>query len=162
MRIIAKGRQQGKTTQMIYTSEATGVTIVVSSIQEKEHVKKLAKQMCCNIPEPVTAKELEAGKRQGRNYDFVMVDNMEKFLKNALESYLGAKVLCGTLTLPNIIEPKPTEMHKHNKQGIDRLLDCVYACMCSSGCERCPFGSETDCIEALFNELKTVVANENN
>ena len=164
MRIITKGRQRGKTTQLIYTSEATGATIVVSTIQEKENIKRRAKEMYCNIPEPVTVKELEAGKRQGRNYDFVMVDNMEKFLKDALESYLGAKVLCGTLTVPNIIEPKPAEMYKHNKEGINRLVDCVYRCMIKGNCDvRCPLFEESNCTETLFDELKVAMGcNENN
>ena len=50
MKIINRPRGTGKTTQLIYLSECTGVPIVSHN---PDFVKTLAEKMGCKIPEPI-------------------------------------------------------------------------------------------------------------
>ena len=53
MRLLIKDRAKGKTTQMIYTSEATGYPIVVETEMQKNFIMDKAKSMDTIIPEPI-------------------------------------------------------------------------------------------------------------
>lgn len=68
MNIISKGRQTGKTTGLIYTSEATGYPIVVPTEFSIKYVLDMAEKMGCEIPTPVTVGQLRHYSNDSNQY----------------------------------------------------------------------------------------------
>lgn len=96
MNLIIKDRQKGKTTQLIYISEATRYPIVVPLEAQKKHIIELANQMHCSIETPLTIREM---KERGINVKTpILLDDVEHILVDALQRYLGAEVFCATMT----------------------------------------------------------------
>ena len=96
MNLIIKDRQKGKTTQLIYISEATRYPIVVSFEAQKKHIIELAIQMGCLISRPLTIHQLKE-----RGFDAktpILFDDVEHILADALQQYLGVEVFCATTT----------------------------------------------------------------
>lgn len=99
MRLLIKERGSGKTTGLIYASEATGYPIATANEAMVNHIKNIAAEMGCIIPEPVTFYELRNGKSRGmRLYDNMLVDEVESILGAALNEYLHCDVKCATLS----------------------------------------------------------------
>lgn len=99
MRILIKDRGTGKTTGLIYASEATGYPIATGNENMVSNIKHLAEEMGCNIPEPATFWELQNGRCKGnRLYDTVLIDEVECILEDALSQYLGCTVKCATMS----------------------------------------------------------------
>lgn len=100
MRLVIKGRQQGKTMQLIYASELTGIPIVQPTNRMCNYTKEMAKEMGCIIPEPISVSELrEYGlKRSLLTHDTVLLDNVGLVIGEALNEYLGVSVIGGTMT----------------------------------------------------------------
>ena len=101
MRLIIKGRAQGKTAELIYTSEVTGYPIIAHSGTQRDYIKKLAQKMNCIIPEPYTVKELTSQSfRHGRklNEQKMLLDDAELIIGAAINNYLGTDVVSATLT----------------------------------------------------------------
>lgn len=97
MRLLIKDRGKGKTTGLIYASEATGFPIATGNEVMVEHIKQMAKEMNCNIPEPITFYELRE-KRLGVVYNNVLLDEVTCILEDALNDYLGTNVICATMS----------------------------------------------------------------
>lgn len=95
MKLLIKGRRTGKTTQMLYTSEATGYPIVVHSRQMVSVLKNRAKQLGISIPEPITVNDLRMGFFSPKG---VLIDEADKIISDALDAYLGCHVVAATLT----------------------------------------------------------------
>lgn len=98
MRLLIKDRAKGKTTQMIYTSEATGYPIVVETELQKSNLMDKAKNMDVIIPEPITINEIERGKLRGCRTPKVIIDEGYNIIANALKEYIGCEVAAVTLT----------------------------------------------------------------
>lgn len=99
MRLLIKDRQKGKTTGLIYTSEATGYPIVVHNRSHIEFIKEKAHELGCSIPDPVTVNELREHRCKGLHlYEHVLVDEVSFIIEDALNSYLGCKVECATMS----------------------------------------------------------------
>lgn len=96
MNILIKDRGKGKTTGLIYTSEATGYPIVTLTHDGVDYIKQQAHELECTIPEPITVQDLR-NKRENR-YESVLVDDVDCILGDALKEYLGCEVECGTMT----------------------------------------------------------------
>lgn len=98
MRYLIKGRQQGKTSKLIIASEVTGYPIIVSNQVRKEFLENMAKEMGCNIPEPINyvTQFLEAR----RNEKF-LIDDAEQIIEDALRKTLGVEVVAVTITDKN-------------------------------------------------------------
>lgn len=96
MRLLIKERGQGKTTGLIYASEATGYPIVTFGNVQAKMIKDTAEQMGCIIPEPLTVDELKSlHSLQNCN---VLLDELTTILDKALKSYLGVNVICATVS----------------------------------------------------------------
>ena len=97
MKILIKDKGAGKTTGLIYASEATGYPIVTSSKIQACYIKDQAERMECNIPEPLTVDEIRLNRviNHGSN---ILFDNVETVLEKALNEYLNANVVCVTMT----------------------------------------------------------------
>lgn len=98
MRLLIKDRAKGKTTQMIYTSEATGYPIVVETEAQKSLLMDKAKNMDVIIPEPVTINDVERRKLRGCRIEKVLIDEGYNIIANALKEYIGCEVAAVTLT----------------------------------------------------------------
>lgn len=99
MRLLIKGRQSGKTTGLIYASEATGYPIAVENKTRVKYIEDMAEEIGCIIPQPVTFSELRDGiGRSNRLYDTVLVDEVQSILASALSEYLHCNVKGATLT----------------------------------------------------------------
>ena len=95
MKLLIKDKGSGKTTGLIYTSEATDYPIITHDNISKHYIMDMAKQMGCTIPEPLTVDELKRVPfYRGKN---VLFDNIESILERAINSYLDANVVCATM-----------------------------------------------------------------
>ena len=99
MNLLIKQKGAGKTTGLIYTSEATGYPIVTSSKIHACYIKDWSKDMGCEIPDPITVEELLTDKmRKINRVENVLFDDVETILNEALNMYLGVNVVCATMT----------------------------------------------------------------
>ena len=98
MNLIIKNRGTGKTTQMIYTSEATQIPIIVENEYRKTEIIKMSREMNCYIPEPITTTNLNKGFLSSRYIQGVLIDEGDSIIEKALEEYLGCKVVAITLS----------------------------------------------------------------
>ena len=99
VRLLIKERQSGKTTGLIYASEATGYPIATANEGMVKLIKDRAAEIGCTIPTPVTFYELRNWNGRGtRLYDTVLIDEVEGILGAALNEYLHCDVKCATLS----------------------------------------------------------------
>lgn len=98
MRIINRGRGNGKTLMLIHTSYVTGIPIVVSTEAAKEDVLRTANKINCDI-KVYTLYEWNECKIK-HHYDKVLIDECEDIINRAVEYYLQCKVVAGTMTVP--------------------------------------------------------------
>lgn len=98
MKILNMPRRTGKTTKLIYTSEVTGYPILCANLNAVDNVKKMAKEMGCNIPEPMTVADF---KRHFYKDENVLIDEVlaNNLVATALNQYVGANVVACTMTL---------------------------------------------------------------
>lgn len=164
MKFIIKGRQTGKTTGLIYTSECTGIPIIVSTKQQKERIESMAEEMKCNIPEPVTLYEAKCYRNNGRKYSKFLIDDAAEMIKESLEKYLEADIEALTLTDTKLFpKPKPAEMkiHEHKPDFVlnRKLLYALYKCADNNEtCESCPYKAygivcQNKLIEDVYREI---------
>ena len=98
MRLLIKERQSGKTTGLIYASEATGYPIATANEVMVCNIKQMAEKMGCNIPEPITFCRLRHYNSAMNLYENVLVDEAGSILGAALNEYLHCNVKCATLS----------------------------------------------------------------
>lgn len=99
MRLIMKGRGTGKTTELIYASEVTGIPIATYSSGGVEHIKMMAERMGYDIPEPITYYELANNHHRGMpQYNNVLADDVDSILQKAINSYLNCHVIGAIMT----------------------------------------------------------------
>lgn len=98
MKLLVKDRGTGKTTGLIYTSEATGYPIVTSSKIQAHYIKDNAEKMGCLIPEPLTVEEVRSSHVLRGRDNKILFDNVETILSAALNAYLDANIICATMT----------------------------------------------------------------
>lgn len=118
MKLLIKPRASGKTTGLIYTSEATGYPIVTNSKITANYIKEQAKEMNCDIPDPITVNDIHSGIGLPSDAN-ILFDNVETILKDALNYYLGANVVCATMSSPEKknIEETNAELNKTSIEG---------------------------------------------
>ena len=118
MKLLIKGRASGKTTGLIYTSEATGYPIITNSKITANYIKNQATEMGCEIPEPITVNDIHSGMKLPSDAN-VLFDNVETILKDALSYYLGANVVCATMSSPEKknIDEIDVELNKTSIEG---------------------------------------------
>ncbi len=61
MKIINLGRQQGKTTRLLYASEWQHIPILCATYQQKRYLMDMAKKLGLIIPEPIYVSEISKG-----------------------------------------------------------------------------------------------------
>lgn len=95
MNLIIKEHGEGKTTQLIYTSEATQYPILVYDNFRKNQLIDQANKLDCYIPEPLVFDQI---KLPLSNFDNILIDDGQQIIERTLRSYLGTNVLTVTLT----------------------------------------------------------------
>ena len=100
MRYLIKGRQQGKTSKLIIASEVTGYPILVSDEKRRGFIIDMAKEMGCNIPEPINY-ERRKKYMDGLPIEKILIDDAEKIIEYALNATLKSEVVAVTITDKN-------------------------------------------------------------
>lgn len=99
MNLLIKDRASGKTTGLIYTSEATQYPIVTFNRMSINYIKKMAEDMGCLIPEPLCIEDFKGSSVRGRRLpDNVLLDEAGVIIGDALKAYLGTNVIAATMT----------------------------------------------------------------
>lgn len=96
MRIIARGRCTGKTTELILRSHVTGYPIVCPTLKQCEQVEKIAYNLHLWIPKPISLSSLESHCTAETP---ILLDNAEAIIKGELENYIGHKIDTISLTI---------------------------------------------------------------
>lgn len=82
MEIISRGRQAGKTAELIKRSAATGYYILTANHQRAQIVAKQAQEMGYDIPMPVALSDYTAHRRfQGSYIKNIYIDDADEILK---------------------------------------------------------------------------------
>ena len=98
MRIINKGRGQGKTLQLLYASELTGYRIICPTVEQTEYLKKKAKELKLDIPEPMSY--ISYAEVRGILNEKILIDNIDQILEKILTEYFKRDVCAVTMSVP--------------------------------------------------------------
>lgn len=99
MNLLIKNRASGKTTGLIYTSEATQYPIVTFNRMSIEDIKHMANDMGCLIPEPICIEDFRSDLARGRRLPYnVLLDEAGMVIGDALNAYLRTNVVAATMT----------------------------------------------------------------
>lgn len=99
MNLLIKDRASGKTTGLIYTSEATQYPIVTFNRQSIKYIKEMAAEIGCLIPEPLCFGDFRGESNRGsRLPENILVDEVGMVIKDALNAYFHTNVVSATMT----------------------------------------------------------------
>lgn len=99
MNLLIKDRATEKTTGLIYTSEATQYPIVTFNRHFIKHIKHMAVEMGCLIPDPLCVEDFKEAMVRGRRLpQNILLDEAGDILGDALNAYLGTNVIAATIT----------------------------------------------------------------
>jgi hypothetical protein len=102
MRWLNKKRASGKTTGLIFASEATGYPIIVETDIQAKTVKDNAAKLGVKIPEPMSVKKF-FDTSQGRHYEKILIDESPRIIEEALKKYFnGIEISAVTMSLDDI------------------------------------------------------------
>ena len=82
MKVIAKGRQQGKTTEAIKLAARHHCYIICLDRQQVQYVARLARELNLNIPFPLTWQEFVDKRYYGQNINGFVIDNINQCLQS--------------------------------------------------------------------------------
>lgn len=133
MRIINRGRGNGKTTMLIYTAYATGMPIIVHTRRQADLLLKQAKDMNVDV-EVFTVCEWNELRLPSKNGMSVLVDEANIMIEDCLKMYIGSNIAAATMTIPmDDIEPTENTELRHGKW--EKFEDCsnegVYCSECN-------------------------------
>ncbi len=95
MNLVIAGRGKGKTTELIRLSNGLNKPIVVSGYSKVTHIKKMAKEMGLEIPEPLTVSEWLSHKSVRGINQSCLVDDLDIVLHD-----LGLNVEYASIDTP--------------------------------------------------------------
>lgn len=84
---------------MIYTSEATGATIITKYEHEKQHMLNEAEELGCYIPEPIVYNPINTRSVLNPKKKY-LIDNLELFLEDIVLEYFGVDIIAATFSIP--------------------------------------------------------------
>lgn len=108
MKIINLGRQQGKTTRLLYASEFNNYPILCATYEQKRYLMDKAKTLGLNIPEPICANEMINKSKESDILDRdILVDEAHWVLEMLLKSVgMRGNIKAITLTSDELNELK--------------------------------------------------------
>ena len=98
MKIINKPRCSGKTIELIHVSDATGARIITSNSMQADFIKQKAEELGCNIPLPLTIKEVK-GRRESSLTIPYLIDDLDCTLDYILKDYFKHDILAVTMNI---------------------------------------------------------------
>jgi len=98
MRIINKGRRNGKSIELLYASEVTGYRIICPNHEQAEFLKKLAKELGLDIPEPMSY--ISYASTRGLYDETILIDNVEQIMEKILFAYFKRDICAVTMSVP--------------------------------------------------------------
>lgn len=98
MRLFNLPRGKGKTMRILYASEYHNAPILCATEESKKYIIDTARWLDISIPEPVTVCDIGNHKLQGKGFNSVMVDDMDRVLQAFLAQY-RLDILGGTITI---------------------------------------------------------------
>lgn len=101
MKWLNKKRASGKTTGLIFASEATGYPIIVATDMQSKVVKENAAKLGAKIPEPMSVKTFFATK-QGKHIEKILIDESPRIIEDALQKYFGVEIAAATMSLEDM------------------------------------------------------------
>lgn len=104
MKFLIKERGIGKTTGLLFTSEATGCTIIVDNKKQVEILKSKANELGITIPEPMTSDTFRGdGRSHCLSVKGILIDEADNIIEKALIDYFnGANIVAVTMTPNNL------------------------------------------------------------
>ena len=100
MKIINKGRRNGKSIELLYASEVTGYRIICPNEQQAQYLKKMADELGLIIPEPMSYKRYVSIKGFSLNADKILIDNVDHILDEILAAYFKTNICAVTMSVP--------------------------------------------------------------
>lgn len=88
MKVIYKGRGQGKTYDMIKIASENNGYILCRTFQQAQHIYDLSKDMGLDIHFPITYSDLPLTK--GQRVDNILIDNAEDFIEKSVGKKVSA------------------------------------------------------------------------
>ncbi len=101
MRIILRGRQGGKTYDLIQMSAILNIPILAPTPQKAKYVDKMASDLGILIPKPISPADAEKYGWDGHRYDLpkeVVVDDADEIIRQLFERYLNVTPLAMAMT----------------------------------------------------------------
>jgi hypothetical protein len=117
MKIIAKGRGKGKTTELIKMSAEKQIPIVCFYREEARHIEEQAKQMGLEIPKPVSNLDYLEEKDTS-----ILIDNADIVLRN---KFSGHPIEAITITTNDYNELEIEDISSYYDEIIKKLKDNV-------------------------------------
>lgn len=104
MKFLIKKRGTGKTTGLLFTSEATGYPIIVDDKKQVETLKSKANELGITIPEPMTSDTFRGdGRSHCLSVKGILIDEADNIIEKALVDYFsGANIVAVTMTPNNM------------------------------------------------------------
>lgn len=120
MNILNKPRRSGKTTELIYASEATGFPIIAcKGFNHAEAIKIQAAEMGCVIPEPITIDKDRYGHQFRLPFEAVFLDEAEELIKDAVQAYCkGIRIAALTVSIEMTGNPIEKEGAEDGYDGV--------------------------------------------
>lgn len=121
MQLLIKDRQAGKTTQLLYTSEATRCPIVVPTKIRIQYLLQMAEMLNLNIPQPLTISELIKNKRGVIDKPCeILIDEGYDIIEDALNAYTGCCVKAVTFTDP--LKENKSDKNNRNHTSVENYI----------------------------------------
>lgn len=98
MRLINRGRGNGKTSMLISTAYVTGVPIITSTNAHRNIIWDTAYKM--NVQDNIDVYTIEEWQKIPHHNDKVLVDDVNLIIGQILSNYLKAEIVAGTMTIP--------------------------------------------------------------
>lgn len=98
MKIINKARGTGKTVELIHVSDITGARIITSNSMQADFIKQKAEELGCNIPLPLTIKEVKGMKESSITIPY-LIDDLDRTLDYILKDYFKHDILAVTMSV---------------------------------------------------------------
>ena len=88
MKLIYKGRRQGKTYDMIKLASENEGYILCRTFKQAQHIYDLSKDMGLSIHFPITYSDLPL--KKGQRIDSVLIDDAEVFIEKSVGNKVSA------------------------------------------------------------------------
>ena len=95
MKVIVKGRGEGKTTELIELCHEQGGYIVVPDHEQARFVYLMAEDLGKSIPLPLTADEFFSPACYGENIPCLYIDNLDTIIQRYAKFAIAAVSLTG-------------------------------------------------------------------